>query len=157
MEFVWMIPLYIIIPLTGIILLFKGFNADKGHGRKRIGLGFILLSLPFLHAFMVDRIEASNEKSLIGSYALESSGQVVLNLHPDKTFELAKLDSVKTFGKGTWQYRRWDIDEVDLTFADSNQLSFEVFFTDKGKTLQNSFWTGTSSKFVKLVSIKNEK
>jgi hypothetical protein len=82
---------------------------------------------------------------------------VVLKLHPDKTFELAKLDSVKVFGKGNWQYRRWDIDEVDLTFADSNQLSFEVFFTDKGKTLQNSFWTGTSSKFVKLVSIKNEK
>jgi hypothetical protein len=152
MEFVWMIPLYLIIPITGIILLFKGFNADKGHGRKRIGLGFVFLSLPFLHAFLVHQVEKGNEKSLIGNYALDSTGQVVLTLHPDNTFELAKLDSIKSFGKGKWQYRRRDIDEVDLTFADNKQLAFEVFFTDKGKNLQNSFWTGTSSKFIKLVS-----
>jgi hypothetical protein len=151
MEFVWMIPLYLIIPVTGIILLFKGFNADKGHGRKRIGIGFVLLSLPFLHAFLVDRFEKQNEKSLIGSYALDSTKNVVLSLHDNKTFELAKLDSINSFGKGKWQYRRWDIAEVDLTFADSSQLSFEIVYQGKGKYLQNSFWTGKNHKYVKLV------
>jgi len=155
MEFVWMIPLYLIIPATGIIFLFKGFNADKGHGRKRIGFGFLLLSLPFLHAFLFHQGETRNEKSLICSYALDSTGQVVLNLHADKTFELAKLDSINSFGKGKWQYRRWDIDEVDLTFADSSQLSFEIVYQDKDKYLQNSFWTGKSHKYVKLVSADN--
>jgi hypothetical protein len=151
MEFVWMIPLYIVIPVTGIILLFKGFNADKGHGRKRIGLGFLLLSLPVFHALLVSWGENKNEKSLIGSYALDSTNKVVLKLNADKTFEFAKLDSIQSFGTGKWQYRRWDIDEVDLNFTDSSQLDFQVVFLDKGKYLQNSFWTGTIHKYVKLL------
>ena len=151
MEFVWMVPLYIIIPATGIILLFKGLNAAKGQGRKRIGFGLLLLSLPFLHALIVNQLDKQKEKSLIGSYALESTRQTVLKLHPDNTFELAKLDSIKSFGKGKWQYRRWDIDEVNLTFPDSSKLSFEIVYQDKVKYLHNSFWTGTNHKYVKLV------
>jgi hypothetical protein len=151
MEFVWMIPLYIIIPVTGIILLFFGFNAGKGHGRKRIGFGFLLLSLPFLHALLVQRLEARNETSLIGSYALENTHTVVLCLNLDKTFELTQLDSIRSYGKGKWQYRRWDVDEVDLAFHDTSQLTFEIVYQGKDKYLQNTFWTGSNSKYIKLV------
>ncbi len=151
MEIVWMIPLYIIIPVTGIILLFKGFNAHKGQGRKRIVLGFLLLSLPIIHTFIVSWGENKNEKSLIGSYALDSTTNVVLKLNSDKTFEFRKLDSIKSFGKGKWDFRSWDIDQVELNFNDSTQLDFEVVYQDKGKYLQNSFWTGTNHKYVKLL------
>lgn len=140
-----MVPFYIIIPITGIILLFQGFNTAKGHGRKRIGFGLFLLSLPFLHYLLFDQFEKRNEKSIMGSYTLDSTRQTVLKLHPDKTFELAKLDSIKSFGKGKWQYCRWDVDEVNLTFPDSSQLSFVVFLKDDSKYLQNTFSTGTKS------------
>ena len=152
-----MIPLYIIIPVTGIILLFKGFNADKGHGGKNIGFGFLLLSLPFLHAFLVQRIETNNEKSLIGNYSLDSTIQVVLSLKPNNTFELERIDSMNNFGTGKWQYQRNDIAEVDLTFIDNSQISFQVVFAGKGNYLQNSFWTGTRHKYLKLVKTDNKK
>ncbi|ANE52309.1 hypothetical protein [Flavisolibacter tropicus] len=156
MEFIWMIPLYIIMPVTGIILLLKGFNSGKGQGMKRIGAGVILLLLPCIHAFLLHRIENGNEKSLIGSYTLDSTEQAILKLYPDNTFEFAKVDSTLNYGKGKWQYRRWDIDEVALTFNDSTQLSFQVVNQDKENFLQTTFWTGTEHKYIKLVkSIKN--
>ena len=153
MEFVWMIPLYIIIPIAGIIFLFKGFNADKGQGRKKIALGFFLLSLPIIHSILVSWGENKNEKSLIGSYTLYSTKKVVLKLNADKTFEFEKLDSIKSFGKGKWQFRSWDIDQVDLNFNDSSQIDFEIVYQDKRRYLQNSFWTGTDHKYVKLVKL----
>jgi hypothetical protein len=141
MEFVWMIPLYLIIPVTGIILLFLGFNADKGQSRRRIGFGLILLSLPLLHAFLVSRSDTNNEKSLIGNYTLDSTEQVVLRLNPDYTFEFAKIDSVPNFGRGKWKYHRWDIEQLDLFFSDSSQADFHIVREGKRKFLQNNFWT----------------
>jgi hypothetical protein len=146
-----MIPLYIIIPVTGIILLFKGFNAEKGQGRKRIALGFMLLSLPVVHSFLVSWGDSKNEKTLIGSYTLDSTNRVVLKLNADKTFEFEKLDSINSNGKGKWQFRSWDIDQVDLNFNDSSQLDFEIVYQDNGRYLQNTFWTGTNHKYIKLI------
>ncbi len=155
MEFVWMIPLYIIIPVISIALLLKGFNAVKGQGTKRIILGFILLSLPIIHFLLVSWGENKNEKSLIGYYRLDSSSQIILKLNVDKSFEFEKLDSIKSFGKGKWEFRSWDYDQVDLNFADSSQLDFQIIYLDKRRYLQNSFWTGASHKYVKLVKTDN--
>jgi hypothetical protein len=151
MDFFWMLPLYIIIPVAGIIFLFKGFNADKGQGRKRIALGFFLLSLPIIHSIIVGVGEKYNANTLIGSYTLDSTNKVVLIINSDKTFEFEKLDSIKSFGKGKWEFRSWDIDQVDLNFNDSSQLDFEIVYQDNGKYLQNSFWTGTNHKYIKLI------
>jgi hypothetical protein len=151
MEFVWMIPLYIIIPVAGIIFLFKGFNADRGQGRKKIALGIFLLSLPIIHSIVVGVGEKTNQQSLIGSYTLDSTKKVVLKLNSDKTFEFEKLDSINSSGKGKWEFRSWDIDQVDLNFNDSSQLDFEIVYQDNGKYLQNTFWTGTNHKYIKLI------
>ena len=61
-----MIPLYIIIPVTGIILLFKGFNADKGHGGKNIGFGVVDTRTPINAYVTAGKVQ---EERLVGTHA----------------------------------------------------------------------------------------
>jgi len=156
MEFVWMIPLYIIIPVVGIIIFIKGYKQVRGQGRKRVVFGIILFSLPFLHSFLVSCGDWKNEKSLIGSYILDSTNEIVLRLKTDKTFELSRIDSLQNYGQGKWEYYSWDIEDLNLFFNDSSQLTFHIQNEDKKKYLETSFWTGSYHKYVKLIKVHKE-
>jgi hypothetical protein len=133
MEALWVIPLYFILPLIGIISLFSGFSANRNY--LRIALGILLLSLPLLHYALVYWRNNSLENSLPGSYMHEPNKQVVLSLNRDKTFELYKMDSFQRSGKGNWELINWDMDEVKLKFKDSSELKFVVFVDSNGQYL----------------------
>ena len=75
MEVIWMIPLYIICPLIGLILLIINLQKFK---EKQVIFYFsiFLISLPIIHFILIENFELSIEKNIVGSYHLENKKDI---------------------------------------------------------------------------------
>ena len=124
MEAIWMIPLYLIIPLVAIILIVVG-RMKKSKTNMQIGL--FLLALPFLHGLLIHFSNNELKNKIAGNYAVNGS-KPILKLNDDVTFYLKQSLNYTSYGKGEWDIEIIDLEYVILNFHDQKQgsLSFEI-------------------------------
>lgn len=144
MEAIWMIPLYLIIPLVAIILIFVG-RMKKSKTNMQIGL--FLLALPFLHGLLIHFSNNELKNKIAGNYAVNSS-EPILKLNDDGTFYLKQSLNYTSYGKGEWDIEIIDLKYVKLYFDDQKQgsLSFEIDENKNIIELKDAFYNNNIIK-----------
>ena len=125
MEVLWIIPLYIICPLVGIILTVYFINRKEKRGR--IYLGISLIILPLLHFLYINNLEQSIENNIVGNYKLGNQSNILI-INGNGTFTLGETKQLDDFGNGKWELLHGDTDELNLKFInhDDDWLLLEV-------------------------------
>ena len=117
MEAIWMIPLYLVIPLVALILIITG-GIKKS--KTNIKIGLFLLALPFLHGLLIHLDNNELKNKIAGNYILDDSKKL-LKLNDDGTFYLEKSSNYTNYGKGEWDIEIIDLKYVKLDFKDNKQ------------------------------------
>lgn len=116
MEAIWIFPLYIIIPIIGFVLTFKGiFKIRKGDTNKTLYKGLALLSLPLIHLALVALFNLKLEHKIIGNYNLGKEKNILV-VYDNQTFSLKKSNQNNNFGKGKWKIEIIDSPMLILDF-----------------------------------------
>lgn len=144
MEAIWMIPLYLVIPIVAIILIIVG-RIKKS--KINIQIGLFLLVLPFLHGLLIHFNNNELKNKIAGSYAVNSS-KPILKLNDNGTFYLEKSLNYTSYGKGEWDIEIIDLKYVKLDFNDTKQgsLSFEINENTNSIELKDAFYNNNIVK-----------
>lgn len=124
MEVIWMIPLYIICPLIGLILLIINLQKFK---EKQVIFYFsiFLISLPIIHFILIENFELSIEKNIVGSYHLENKKDILI-IKKNGTFEMQNTQVFGDAGDGKWEIYHIDTDQIHLTFKNNEWLLLDI-------------------------------
>lgn len=142
MEAIWMIPLYLIIPLVAIILIVVGRMKKS---KTNIKIGLFLLALPFLHGLLIHFNNNKLKNKIAGNYAINSS-EPILKLNDDGTFYLRQSLNYTSYGKGKWDIEIIDLKYVKLDFKDNkqNDLLLEIDEERNAIVLNERFYFKTN-------------
>lgn len=152
MEALWIVPLYLISPLIGIILTLSGiFKIRKGNTNKTLYIGLIFLALPLLHLALVSILHLNLESKIVGNYSLGKEKDILI-VYDNETFTLNKSRQYNTIGKGKWKIEEIDSPILILDF-DSNKKSelwLEIEVNETQIVLETMPWgNDISTEFVK--------
>ena len=138
MEAIWMIPLYLVIPIVAIILIIVGVIRKS---KTNIYIGLFLLALPFLHGLLIHFSNNELKNKIAGNYAVNGS-EPILKLNDDGTFYLKQSLNYTSYGKGEWDIEIVDLKYVKLYFHDQKQgnLSFEIDENTNSIELKDPFF-----------------
>ncbi|MCW2120003.1 hypothetical protein [Flavobacterium sp. 7A] len=142
MEGLWILPLYVLIPIKGITLIITGFFTYKNtRNHNKILTGVALLLVPIAHLTLIKFIEINLKSKVIGEYKIKGHEKTVLYLFENGTFQLQNSTAFSKNGKGTWDILRWDIDELNLHFknAQETEIGFEIMSSGKLRSIDYSF------------------
>jgi hypothetical protein len=126
MEILWIIPLYIICPLIGILLTINAcIKLRERRGRLFFGISLILS--PVMHMFLIKGIELSLKNNIVGHYKLRNRANILI-INDNGTFTLNQTIQLNVFGSGKWELLHGDTDELNLKFEnhDDDWLLLEV-------------------------------
>jgi hypothetical protein len=124
MEVIWIIPLYIICPLIGVVLVLKNLLKFKER-QKKFYLGVFLISLPILHLLLIESLQMSLEKNIVGKYQLENKKDI-LTLNGDGTFKLLKTKEFGEAGNGRWEIYHIDSEQLNLKLENNDWLLLDI-------------------------------
>lgn len=152
MEALWIVPLYLISPLIGIILTLSGiFKFRKGNTNKTLYIGLVFLALPLLQLALVSILHLNLESKIVGNYSLGKEKDILI-VYDNETFTLNKSRQYNTIGKGKWKIEEIDSPILILDF-DSNKKSelwLEIEVNEKQIVLETMPWgNDISTEFVK--------
>ena len=152
MEALWIVPLYLISPLIGIILTLRGiFKFRKGNTNKTLYIGLVFLALPLLQLALVSIFHLNLESKIVGNYSLGKEKDILI-VYDNETFTLNKSRQYNTIGKGKWKIEEIDSPILILDF-DSNKKSelwLEIEVNETQIVLETMPWgNDISTEFVK--------
>lgn len=152
MEALWILPLYFICPLIGIILIIIGILKIKnGNSKKPFFIGLILLSLPFIHLLLISIFHWELENKIAGKYRTENEKNI-LTINNNGTFNLKNSSKYNNSGTGIWEIEEIDFPILKLDFKSKTKadLWLEIKNNEENITLSSlSCENEISTEFVK--------
>jgi hypothetical protein len=124
MEAIWIITLYIICPLIGLILFINNVQKIK-EKRKKFYFGIILICLPIIHLILIEVSQLSINQNIVGSYQLEKNTNILI-IKEDGTFEMQNTQMFGEAGDGKWEIYQTDTDQINLKFNNNDWLLLDI-------------------------------
>lgn len=157
MESVWILPLYIICPLIGLLFIGSSLYEYIRYKEKvitRIALGLVLLSLPILHNLILENTQKKYEEFALGKYTMENIPEQILEIKKDGSFCLQTNNHFNKSGCGKWIVSRIDFWELNLCFNSLYEADyrFEIESSNGFITLIPSANSAVKLKLNKIIS-----
>jgi hypothetical protein len=124
MEAIWIIPLYIICPLIGLILFINNVQKIK-EKREKFYFGILLICLPIIHLILIEVSQLSINQNIVGSYQLENNTNILI-IKEDGTFEMQNTQMFGEAGDGKWEIYHTDTAQINLKFNNNDWLLLNI-------------------------------
>ena len=136
MEAIWIIPLYLICPLIGLILLITCFEKIKENPSK-LYFSIFLISLPIIHLVFIESFQLSIDNNIVGSYQLENNKDILI-IKKNGTFEMQNTKIFGEAGNGKWEIFHIDTDQINLKFQNNDWLVLDIIKEGNKLELRNN-------------------
>lgn len=145
MEAIWIIPLFFIFPLLGIVLSIIGFfRIRNGKSKNYLFIGLTFLSLPILYLLLTFLLGSSLEKEIIGKYTIGNHIET-LTVNEDHTFDLNSSINFQNNGKGTWEIQEIDFPILILKYNSGSRNEMWLVINKNEEHLSLSSMAGDST------------
>lgn len=136
MEAIWIIPLYFICPLIGLILFINSVQKIK-EKREKFYLSIFLISLPIIHLILIESLQLSIDSNITGSYQLENKKDILI-IKENGTFEIQNTKIFGEAGNGKWEIYHTDTDQINLKFQNNDWLLLDIVNEGSKLELRNN-------------------